>query len=213
LLLPNLPWLNPGALALAIPTGLEYKHLFSYLVYLIELTVSLYILFLELKIQREYAFIAVLLYVSFFFIPFNGVMTSAFALYSLGPFYCHQFAAMNFATVALLRVGLSTFRTNLVWGMIFIIFLFIAFASAPISNLFYVPVYAALWGIVSLSSRIERRAVLRRLLLLALAAIIFFVLGLPNYMLVTAAVSARDNAMPPFLHPGMALLTLEYWKS
>src|SRR4051812_33764901 len=35
-LLPNLPWLNPGGLALAIPTAVEYKHLFSYLVYLIE---------------------------------------------------------------------------------------------------------------------------------------------------------------------------------
>jgi hypothetical protein len=37
LFLPNLPWLNPGALALGIPAPIEYKHLFSYLVYLTEL--------------------------------------------------------------------------------------------------------------------------------------------------------------------------------
>jgi hypothetical protein len=210
LLLPNLPWLNPGALALAIPAEIEYKHLFSYLVYLIELTVSFYILFLQLDIRREYAFLAVLFYVSFFFIPFPPV-TDAWALYSLGPFYCHQFAAMNLATIALLRFGLSTLRVNLVWGLIFIVCLFIAFSSAPISNLFYVPVYAALWGIVSLSGRIDRSAILLRLGLLLFTAAIFFVIGLPNYMLVTAAVSARDNTYPPFLHPGMALFTVKYW--
>ena len=32
LFLPNLPWLNPGALALGIPAPIEYKHLFSYFV-------------------------------------------------------------------------------------------------------------------------------------------------------------------------------------
>ena len=209
-LLPNLPWLNPGALALSIPAPLEYKHLFSYLVYLVELTIPLYILLRELEIERGYAFVAVLLYVSFFFVPFDSV-TGAWHLFSLGPFYCHQFAAMNLATVALLRFGLSTFRLNLVWGLVFFACLFIAFSSAPISNLFYVPVYAMLWAVVSLSSRIERRAVLFRLGLLLLSVAVFSVIGVPNYMLATAAVSARDNSIPPFLHPGMALLTLEYW--
>jgi hypothetical protein len=209
-LLPNLPWLNPGALALAVSTSLEYKHLFSYLVYLIELTVTLYILFRELEMEKEYAFVAVLLYVSFSFLPFNSV-SGMWMLYSLGPFYCHQFAAMNLATVALLRFGLSTFRLNLGWGLIFIVCLFIAFSSAPISNLFYVPVYAMLWAVVSLSSRIERRALLSRLGLLLFTVAVFVIIGLPTYMLVTAAVSARDNAIPSFLHPGMALLTLEYW--
>jgi hypothetical protein len=209
-LLPNLPWLNPGALALAVPTSLEYKHLFSYLVYLIELTVTLYILFRELEMDKEYAFVAVLLYISFSFLPFNSV-SGMWMLYSLGPFYCHQFAAMNLATVALLRFGLSTLRLNLVWGVVFIVCLFVAFSSAPISNLFYVPVYAMLWAVVSLSSRLERRAILLRLGLLLFTVAIFFIIGLPNYMMVTAAVSARDNTIPPFLHPGMALLTVEYW--
>jgi hypothetical protein len=50
LFLPNLPWLNPGALALGIPAPIEYKHLFSYFVYLAELTLSMYLLFLELEL-------------------------------------------------------------------------------------------------------------------------------------------------------------------
>jgi hypothetical protein len=38
LFLPNLPWLNPGALALAIPAPLAVWHLLSMLVYLAELS-------------------------------------------------------------------------------------------------------------------------------------------------------------------------------
>src|SRR5262245_14757589 len=201
LLLPNLPWLNPCALALAIPAPIDYKHLISYVVYLIDLTVSFYILFLELDMRREYAFLAVLFYISFFFIPFPAV-TGAWALYSLGPFYCHQFAAMYLATIAMLFFGLFYLRLHMVLALILIVCLFIAFSSALISNLFYVPVYAALWGIVSLSGRIDRSAILLRLGLLLFTVAIFFVIGLPNYMLVTAAVSARDNSYPPFLHPG-----------
>ena len=85
LFLPNLPWLNPGALALGIPTAIEYKYLLSYIIYLIELIVPMYLLFSELEIKREYAFMAVLLYVSFFFIPFNSI-SGVPSWYSLGHF-------------------------------------------------------------------------------------------------------------------------------
>ena len=114
LFLPNLPWLNPGALALGIPAAIEYKYLFSYLIYLIELTVPMYLVFSELEIKKEYAFMAVLLYLSFFFIPYNSI-SGVPSWYSLGPFYCHQAAAMNLATVALLRCGKFTLRISLVW--------------------------------------------------------------------------------------------------
>jgi hypothetical protein len=42
---PYLPWLNPGALALAIPAPLSVRHLASMLVYLAELSASLYLLY------------------------------------------------------------------------------------------------------------------------------------------------------------------------
>ena len=212
LFLPNLPWLNPGALALAIPASIEYKYLFSYLVYLIELTVPMYLLFSELELKREYAFMAVLLYISFFFIPFI-VVSGVPSWYALGPFYCHQAAAMNLATVALLRCGRSTFRISLVWGLVFIVCLFSAFASGPISNLIYVPVYALLWAMVSFSNQADRRAIPFRLGLILFTLVVFSIIGLPSYILATAGVSARDNGVPPFLHAGMALLTVDYWIS
>jgi hypothetical protein len=210
LFLPNLPWLNPGALALAVPAPIEYKYLFSYFVYLAELTLSIYVLFLELKIDRAYAFTAVLLYIGFFFIPFNSV-SGAPSWYSLGPFLAHQTAAMNLATVALFRSGRTTFRWSLVWGLVFIICLFSAFSSAAMFNLIYVPVYGVLWTTLAFSTQRDRDALFFRIALLLVTVAAFSIIGLPAYILATAAVSARDISVPPFLHPGMDLLTLDYW--
>src|SRR2546422_6288946 len=42
--LPNLPWLNPGALALALPLGDNEKNIASYAVYGAELPVSIVLL-------------------------------------------------------------------------------------------------------------------------------------------------------------------------
>lgn len=41
---PNLPWLNPGALALALPLGEPARDVVSYAVYAIELAVSIVVL-------------------------------------------------------------------------------------------------------------------------------------------------------------------------
>jgi hypothetical protein len=210
LFLPNLPWLNPGAMALGIPAPIEYKHLSSYLVYLTELTLSMYFLFLELKIERAYAFTAILLYLSFFFIPFNSI-SGVPTWYSLAPFFAHQAAAMNLATLALLRFGQSTPRRNLLWGLAFIACLFSAFSSAPTFSLVYVPVYSVFWTALAFSSKIDRRALPFRVGLILCTLAIFSIIGLPGYLSATAAVSARDNSLPAFLHPGMALLTVDYW--
>jgi hypothetical protein len=80
---PNLPWLNPGALALAIPAPLPLRHLASMLVYLVELSASLYLLYRHLEFSREQSFLATMLYVCIFFIPFNG-LTLALPWYVLG---------------------------------------------------------------------------------------------------------------------------------
>ena len=211
LFVPNLPWLNPGALALAIPAPIEYKHLFSYLIYIPELTLSMYFLFRELKIERAYAFSAILLYFAFFSPPFNSISGVAW-YYSLGPFLYHQTAAMNFATLALLRFGRSTLWGNLLWGSAFIILLFSAFSAAPIFNLMSLPVYAVFWALLALSSQADRRALPLRAGLIVCTVAVFSIIGLPGYLSATAAMSARDNNMPAFLHPGWALLTFDYWR-
>ena len=103
--LPNLPWLNPGSLALAIPAPLPLQHLASMLVYLAELSASLYLLYRHLEFSREQSFVATILYICIFFIPLNG-FTHALPWYALAPTNAHLIAAMNVATIALDPRGL-----------------------------------------------------------------------------------------------------------
>ena len=102
--LPNLPWLNPGSLALAIPAPLPVQHLVSMIIYLAELSASLYLLYRHLEFSREQSFLATILYICIAFIPLNGY-TLALPWYALAPFNAHLIAAMNVATIALIRVG------------------------------------------------------------------------------------------------------------
>ena len=119
LFLPNLPWLNPGALALGIPAPIEYKHLFSYFVYLAELTLSMYLFILGAG-ARTTVFVHRCLIVHFIFFHTFQFGDRSAELVQFGSIFCHQAAAMNLATVALLRCGPSTFRASLLWGLVFI---------------------------------------------------------------------------------------------
>ncbi len=128
--LPNLPWLNPGSLALAIPAPLPVQHLASMLIYLAELSASLYLLYRHLEFSREQSFLATILYICIFFIPLNGY-TLALPWYALAPINAHLIAAMNVATIALIRVGYERIAFKLLYGFVFVAALFVAFASAP----------------------------------------------------------------------------------
>ena len=142
--LPNLPWLNPGALALAIPAPLPLRHLTSMLVYLAELSASLYLLYRHLEFSREQSFFATILYICIFFIPFWG-MTQALPLYSLTPVNAHLIAMMNVATIALIRVDKIGFPSNC----------FLASSSSSLCSLPLLPrlcirvFFSGVWGAVA----------------------------------------------------------------
>ena len=65
---------------------------------------------------------------------------------------------------------------------------------------------------LALSSQADRRALPLRAGLIVCTVAVFSIIGLPGYLSVTAAMSARENNMPAFLHPGWALLTFDYWR-
>jgi hypothetical protein len=102
-------------------------------------------------------------------------------------------------------------RVNLIWGSAFIACMFISFSSAPLTFLIYLPVYSALWAVAGFFIRAERQAIPFRLALLVSAIALFSIIGIPSYIWATAAVTARDNDIPPILHHGMALLTVDFW--
>jgi hypothetical protein len=208
---PNLPWLNPGALALAIPAPLPMRHLLSMLVYLAELSASLYLLYRHLEFSREQSFLAILLYLGVFFIPFWG-LTLALPWYTLAPMNAHLIAAMNVATIALIRVGYEGLFSRLLFSLVFLAALFVAFASAPVSSVTYVPTYALLWIAFLVPGRAQRRVALWRCGAIAFALLVLGSIGVPSYLAATAMMSARGDASPPFFHPGWQLLSPQYWQ-
>lgn len=207
---PFLPWLNPGALALAIPVPLPMRHLASMLVYLAQLSASLYLLYRHLEFSRQESFIATLVYLCIFFIPFNG-LTSALSWYALAPMNAHLIASMNVATIALIRVGYGELSSRLLFGLLFLLAGFIAFVSAPVGAVTYVPIYGALWIAFLIPARTQGRVVLWRWSAVAFALLILVLIGAPTYLLATAMTSARADAMPPMFYPGWVLLTPAYW--
>jgi hypothetical protein len=207
---PYLPWLNPGALALEIPAPLPFRHVASMLVYLAELWASLYLLYRHLEFSREHSFVAALLYLCIFFIPFNG-LTLALPWYALAPVNAHLIASMNVATIALIRVGHGGLFSRLAFALIFLLAALVAFASAPVLSMIYVPIYGTLW--IAFLVPFRSRAALWRLGTGAFALLILAVIGAPFYVAATAATSARAGAFPPMFHPGRLLLSPAYWQN
>ena len=70
--LPNTPWLNPAALALALPLPREVTYLISYFVYFVELSLSLILLFRVVGLAPLEAIICAQLYLLILFPPTNG---------------------------------------------------------------------------------------------------------------------------------------------
>jgi len=208
---PNLPWLNPGALALAIPVPLPIRHLMSMLVYFAEVSVSLYLLYRHLDFSPQQSFLGTILYVCIFFIPFDA-LSGTLIWYPLAPVNANLIAAMNIATIALIRVGYPGVAQRLVFSLIFLAALFIAFASAPVTSVTYVPVYAVVWLAFLVPFRAQRDAILWRCGAVAFALLILALIGVPFYLAATAMTSAREDTLPSFLHPGWRLLSPGYWE-
>jgi hypothetical protein len=207
LFLVELPWLNPAALVLGLPEPLGARHLISYLIYFFELTVSLYLLYRSFEFSRDESFIATFLYAGIFFIPLHSYFL-ANPWYTLVPVNAHLTAAFNIATIAVIRAGNS--RRSLLLAMLFAASLFVAFTSATMIWLTFLPAYGLLWALLVLP-RGERKVSNARLRVLGIGALLIAATGVPLYIAATVATSARGISNPSFLHPGTDLLSVTFW--
>jgi hypothetical protein len=72
--LPNTPWLNPGALAFALPFSRDVCYLISYFIYFVELSLSLILLFRVIGIAPLEAVFCAQLYLFLLFPPTAGAI-------------------------------------------------------------------------------------------------------------------------------------------
>jgi hypothetical protein len=207
---PNQPWLDPGALALALPAPLPLRHLVSMLVYFAELSASLYLLYRHLEFSRAQSYLATLLYACVFFIPLSGY-TGSLPWYAIAPMHAHEIAMMNVATIALIRLGAPRLASNLLLGLVLIAALFAAFVSGPVTSMVYVPVYGVFWLMFLIPRRQSYRVVLWRWGAVASALLLAAAVGVPRYLAAMALMSARGERAPEIFHPGWRLLSPSYW--
>jgi hypothetical protein len=101
---PNLPWLNPGALALGLPLDNQTKNIVSYAVYAGELALSIILLARSIGFSWLMATASAQLYLYLLFPPFATVF-QIYNWYGLAPYFAHLTAALNAATAVFLACG------------------------------------------------------------------------------------------------------------
>jgi hypothetical protein len=171
---------------------------------------SLYLLYRHLDFSRQQSFVATLLYLCIFFIPFNGVLPLPW--YALAPVNAHLVASMNVATIGLIRAGYGEISSRLLFGLLFLVAGFIAFMSAPMGAVTYVPVYGVLWIAFLIPSRTQGGVVRWRWGAVAFALLVLVLIGAPTYLIATAMTSARADVLPPMFSAGWRLLSPAYWQ-
>src|SRR5262245_45276652 len=154
--LPNLPWLNPGALALALPLSGNAQNIASYAVYAAELAASIVLLARVIGFSWLMPPAAAQLYLYLMFPPFREDL-QIYPQYTGIPYYAHLTAVLNAATAVLLACGRTGgWRRNVVLCIAFLVLFVSGLLSAPISFIFAAPAYIAVAAVVILARRPPR---------------------------------------------------------
>ncbi|MCW4116990.1 hypothetical protein NPA31_018685 [Aurantimonas sp. MSK8Z-1] len=209
--LPNLPWLNPAALALALPVSVSVQYLISYILYAILLSASLFLLCYVLTRSAFLAIATVLMQLFLTMGPFP-FESGALTWYALAPVNAFEQAAMSVALVAIMLHANRGTGVRIALSSVFLLSGFIAFTAMPVTFVSYIPVYAVigLFQVILVKRRSDRIWIT---LLVVIAAFALWLSGSVEYLATTAVTSARSSVAAPFLHPGVKLLTLSFWDS
>jgi hypothetical protein len=193
---PNLPWLNPGALALGLPIEDSAKNIVSYAIYAAELAVSIVLLARVIGFSWLTATVGAQLYLYLLFPPFSEVfLTYTGNTFSLAPFYAHLIAVLNAAMAALLMCGRSSdWRHNLVLTACVLALFICGLLSAPFTFIFFMPAYLVIGFALIVTRRPSGVEWAWKTAVLASCVIFFFGSGLLSYYLGTVATSERTPA-------------------
>jgi hypothetical protein len=188
---PNLPWLNPGALALGLPLDEHAKSIVSYAVYAAELALSIILLARIIGFSWLMATAAAQLYLYLLFPPFATVF-QIYNWYGLAPYFAHLMAALNAATAVFLACGRAQnwWRNILLCGAFLGLFIS-GLLSAPFTFVFATPAYVAISFAITVGRRPPRAEWAWKAAGLVLCLIFFFGSGLLSYYLGTIATSGR----------------------
>jgi hypothetical protein len=189
---PNLPWLNPGALALALPLSGSATSIVSYAVYGAELAISILLLARTLGFSWLTASAAAQLHLFLMFPPFSQALY-IYDWYALVPYYAHLLAVLNLAAVVLLACGRTQSRVRNVALCVAFLALFICgLLSAAFTFVFATPAYVVICAAVILARKPAAAEWAWKIAALVLCLAVFFGSGLLDYYLGTIATAGRS---------------------
>jgi hypothetical protein len=206
--LPNLPWLNPGALALGAPLDEQTKSIVSYAVYACELAITIILLARSIGFSWLMATAGAQLYLYLLFPPFGSVF-QIYNWYGLAPYFAHLTAALNAAAAVFLACGRArgSWRNTILCAAFLALFIS-GLLSAPFTFVFATPAYIVISAAVVLGRRPPRAEWAWKAAALLLCLIFFFGSGLLSYYLGTIATSGRT---PTSAIAWDKLLSLRAW--
>ena len=189
---PNLPWLNPGALALALPLDDHTKNIVSYAIYAAELAVSIVVLARVIGFSWLMATAAAQLYLYLLFPPFSEVFR-IYGWYSLAPYYAHLHGGVEWrGWPCCSSAGACATGGEIAILAVSFVALFISgLLSAPFTFVFATPAYIAICAALVLTRRPSRAEWAWKISALALCLLFFFASGLLDYYLGTVATAGR----------------------
>jgi hypothetical protein len=190
----NLPWLNPGALALLLPFSYTVTNVISYIVYGVELAVSIYAIARAFGFSRLVATISAQMHLLLFFPPFS-VAFQIFPFYSNIPYAAHLTAVLNFSVVFFMQCGRQ--RSDVLNGIICaaLLFLFISgMTSAAITYVFFTPFYVLACSLNMFSQPPSWRELAWKTAAIFICIVFFLSADLLNYYLGTVAAVKRTPA-------------------
>ena len=209
--LPNTPWLNPAALALALPLPRDITYLISYFVYFVELSLSLILLFRVVGLAPLEAIICAQLYLLILFPPTNGNLLTLM-WYSLAPVNAHLVAICNVLLVLILIIGRYGFWTNVICGAGVFFLLVCGLFSAPVTFLTYAPVYAVAGVALLLGAKPNAEELGWKVAAILASGAVLWLLGFKDYLQGTSLISGRTSLYPAAFAAGADLLTWSYWR-
>ena len=209
--LPNTPWLNPAALALALPLPREVSYLISYFVYFVELSLSLVLLFRVVGLAPLEAIICAQLYLLILFPPTNGGFVTL-QWYSLAPVNAHLVAICNVLLVLILITGRYGVWTNLICSVGVFFLLVCGFFSAPVTFLTYAPVYAVAGVALLLGAKPNAKELAWKVAAVLASGAVLWLWGFKDYLQGTSLISGRTSLYPAAGAAGADLLTWNYWR-
>ncbi len=209
--LPNTPWLNPAALALALPLPREVAYLISYFVYFVELSLSLILLFRVVGLTPLAALFCAQLYLLILFPPTNGNLVTLM-WYSLAPVNAHLVAICNVLLVLILIIGRYGFWINVVCGAGVFFLLVCGLFSAPVTFLTYAPVYAVAGVALLLGAKPDAEELGWKVAAILASGAVLWLLGFKDYLQGTSLISGRGATYPAAFAAGADLLTWHYWR-